>query len=159
MERSPKQLRSRLRRATVYSCVRSMRRARFIEPRTAPRCEIHAGKRPRWQRRPAVDRTFPEYVTAAVRTVVQRPAHRVKIWSLSAIDAVPCSTSSLQVECAEFIFVKARTHSAVRRQADGVPVWRVRVRTAGCVRCDVLLRSHNRCATVVIAAVDRVFLR
>ena len=51
MERAANQLRPRLRRTAVYSCVRSMRRARIIEPRTAPRCEVHAGNRPHWQRR------------------------------------------------------------------------------------------------------------
>lgn len=34
---------------------------------------------------PADDRTFLEFVAAAVRTVAKRPAQRVNIWSLSAV--------------------------------------------------------------------------
>lgn len=75
------------------------------------------------------------------------PRAELEFGACRPFGALTYNTSSVRVECTESTFAKAQKYSAVRRQADGVPVWRVRVRTAGCVRCGVC--SRKRCVTVV----------
>ena len=65
------------------------------------------------------------------------PRTELEFGACRPLDAVTHDTSSLRVESTEITSAKAQTYSAVRRQADGVPVWRMRVRIAGSVRCGV----------------------
>lgn len=88
---------------------------------------------------PADDRTFLEFVTAAVRTVAKRPAQRVNIWSLSAFGAMPYHTSSVSGVCRDYLCEGAKI---LRSSSSGGLCTCLEGISADCrVRCGICMLS------------------